>query len=187
MPRRLAPLLLLVPLLLASGCCWWDDDYYYCDGCGYWYCDDCGGDWYTPWVIINAGGGGGGGGAGWPPPSTPLLEQFWYTSFDTAGGADEDWFRLVVDDDYVHVLVDFVDALGDIDVALYDDQGNELARATSSTDNETLVYGPVPAGTYYVVVYGYGLWVGPNPYDIWWDDLPGGTPLRSAPPPAFNG
>ncbi|MCA9264190.1 MAG: hypothetical protein KDA60_10100 [Planctomycetales bacterium] len=53
------------------------------------------------------------------------------------------------------VDVKFQHALGDLDVALYDADGEELARSDSTTNNEHLNFTVFSGQTYYVRVYGY--------------------------------
>lgn len=83
---------------------------------------------------------------------------------------DEDWYRIEVDASTAELRVNttFTHADGDIDIELYNDAGYIVARATSSTNDESLVL-PSPApGTYYIRVY-YGN--AGNEYDLTWAAL----------------
>jgi hypothetical protein len=55
-----------------------------------------------------------------------------------------------------NVSVEFHDEDGDIDLALRDADGRVITASRGSTDQETLLLGGLPAGTYYIDVYGYG-------------------------------
>ena len=83
---------------------------------------------------------------------------------------DEDWYRIQADalTAELRVLTTFSHGEGDIDVELYNEAGYIVARATSSTNDESLVL-PSPApGTHYIRVY-YGN--AGNEYDLTWAAL----------------
>ena len=98
-------------------------------------------------------------------------ERTWLSSIGGMGiQNDDDWYRIYVNSGYERVQVDcrFSDAEGDIDISLYNESGNHLISATSTTDNEFVDYTVSGGGTYYIRVYydNEG-----NAYDLWWDDL----------------
>jgi hypothetical protein len=95
----------------------------------------------------------------------------WLFSINGLGiQADEDWYRIDVDQGAERVQVDcrFTHADGDIDMALYDSTGTFLAESASVTDDEFIDYAVSSGGTYYVQVH-YGN--AGNTYDLRWDDL----------------
>ncbi len=77
----------------------------------------------------------------------------------TAEAGDADWYRFTttteggVDN---RVSINFAHADGDVDMELYDADGNWLSGSYSATDNESISLEGRPAGTYYVHVYGWG-------------------------------
>jgi subtilase family serine protease/regulation of enolase protein 1 (concanavalin A-like superfamily) len=77
--------------------------------------------------------------------------------------SSDDFYRWTAPaDGDLNVEIHFVHALGDLDLRLYDSDGNELALAASADDNEHLT-APVTPGTSYVIqVYGYGDAVNPR-------------------------
>lgn len=84
---------------------------------------------------------------------------------------DDDWFAITVGANSKGLLVDalFTHSEGDIDIELINGSGSVLARAESQSDNETISFnGSLPAGTYYIRVYGVNLG---NAYDLHWIDL----------------
>jgi subtilisin family serine protease len=69
---------------------------------------------------------------------------------------DEDWFRLDLQEhDSVTASLDFIHRIGDIDVGLVNAEGREVAAATSGSDDELLIAEFLPAGAYWLRVYGY--------------------------------
>jgi len=107
-------------------------------------------------------------------------EQTWLNTINGYGKqADEDWFRIYVNSDYLRVVVDcqFTHSEGDIDVGLYDLNGNMLVYPWTETDNEYIDYTVSAGGTYYIKVY-YGN--AGNQYDLRWDDLPNGSVSSSS-------
>jgi len=72
------------------------------------------------------------------------------------GPDGEDWFRFETPDvgganDYVRI--EFVDANGDIDLQLVDEEGQVIEISTSHTDNEYVSLLGLPAGVYYAHVF----------------------------------
>ena len=72
--------------------------------------------------------------------------------------SDRDFFQFVTaglgtSADYIDVL--FSHAAGDVDAQLLDSAGNVLASSTGASDNERISLQGLPAGTYYIEVYGY--------------------------------
>jgi hypothetical protein len=73
-------------------------------------------------------------------------------------GSDRDFFKFVTTGPgtsahYVDVL--FSHAAGDVDAQLLDASGNVLTESTGTSDNERLSLQGLPAGTYFVEVFGY--------------------------------
>ena len=71
---------------------------------------------------------------------------------------DPDWFEFAISQtgsDEHHVSIDFNHDAGDLDLALYDAQGNLLDISDSVSDGETITLYDRPAGRYYVEVYGF--------------------------------
>ncbi len=100
-------------------------------------------------------------------------EQVWLSSIDGLGIANhEDWYEIQVPAGQENLVVDleFTHAEGDIDLALYDDSGNEIDRAASVTDDESMDLLVPEAGTYYLNVYPYS--GSGNTYDLRWNALP---------------
>lgn len=98
-----------------------------------------------------------------PPPCSDTDD-----SRDTAGNltssgangsicndTDVDYYRIVVSETQtLNIRVNFTQNSGDLDAALEDANGTRLAAATSVSDNE-VISRYVPAGTYYLKVFGY--------------------------------
>lgn len=83
---------------------------------------------------------------------------------------DSDWWSIDVSAESLGFLVEcsFTHADGDIDIEVIDPLGAVVMRANSQTDNEIINYNaPLPAGTYFVRVYGANLG---NSYDLNWVD-----------------
>jgi C1A family cysteine protease len=83
---------------------------------------------------------------------------------------DEDWFRVEVlpGDSHLDIDAKFVDDDGDIDIRVYDQTGNWVARSTSTTDDEHIDIDLDP-GTYYLKVYPDS---DPgNTYDLRWESV----------------
>ncbi len=95
----------------------------------------------------------------------------WLSSYGGSLGvqADEDWYKVYVDATRERLIVDlrFTHADGDIDLAVYDWQGEFVTHSTSQTDNESIDCRVPSYGTYYLRVY-FGN--AGNTYDLWWDD-----------------
>ena len=81
----------------------------------------------------------------------------------TAG--DEDWVGFdVCEGGDIEVEINFLDANGDLDLVLYDQDEIELDSSTTSADREVVTYTDAAAGRYYIQVYG---WLGAeNIYDL---------------------
>lgn len=86
--------------------------------------------------------------------ATPANASFVRTMAD-----DNDFFRLQLPGPArtgSSISLDFNAALGDLDMRLLDRSGRVLTSSEGTTDRETLLLGGLPAGVYYVDVYGYG-------------------------------
>jgi hypothetical protein len=67
---------------------------------------------------------------------------------------NEDWFEFYIDR-YATIDVSFAHDLGDIDIELFDSQGNWIKTSQSETDNERLVMQGLEAGIYQLSIYHY--------------------------------
>ena len=76
----------------------------------------------------------------------------------TSCNGDEDWFAVTVgNNELIEVLLSFQDAIGDVNLHLYDSAGAQVDAAQSGTDDERVAYTTRAAGTYYVrVVFNVG-------------------------------
>lgn len=81
-----------------------------------------------------------------------------YTGLSIRNSSDVDWFGFqtttagVVGD---QVQINFNDAQGDLDLAVYDAQNNLVGQSTGIGDSEQVSLAGLPAGQYYFKVYGY--------------------------------
>ena len=95
----------------------------------------------------------------------------WLSSVDGFGiQLDEDWYKVDLtqaEADRITVDCNFSHAEGDIDIALFDGDGNEVAYSETETDNEYMNLIVPSNGVYYISVY-YGN--AGNVYDLRWDN-----------------
>jgi hypothetical protein len=83
-------------------------------------------------------------------------------SVDQSGPAGDDWYTFSLATTGVagqYARIDFTDALGDLDLALYDAQGHLVGESRSHDDFESVSLAGLPAGTYQLWVfdgYSYG-------------------------------
>ena len=69
---------------------------------------------------------------------------------------NDDWYRWTSSaDGELNLEILFTESSGDLDLQLYDDQGELLEEANSVTDNEQIVRGVVADGVYFVRVLGF--------------------------------
>lgn len=80
---------------------------------------------------------------------------------------DDDWYQLFLQegDTRLEVTATFDHALGDVDIELYDPDGNFIVRSESVTNQEYIEIGNTPPGFYSLRVY-YGN--AGNAYDLQW-------------------
>ena len=122
-----------------------------------------------------------------PPPDdayeeNDTLETAWYPGWDwedewlsNISGlgiqSDEDWYEIHVSPGYELVSVQclFTHSEGDIDICLFDSQGNFVSCSTGVWDNERIDVVVPASGTYYIQVYYDNA---RNTYDLWWRDYP---------------
>lgn len=100
-------------------------------------------------------------------------EQTWLEDLSGLGiSNDEDWYQINITEGYENLVVDlrFEDDAGDLDISVYDADGNYILGALSVTDNEFIDTILPSSGTYYLQVEVYLEYTG-NTYDLWWDDL----------------
>lgn len=71
---------------------------------------------------------------------------------------DEDWYQVDLEDGQeFEAFVNHDASLGDIDIAIYENNGgtfNKLDESTSTDDDESLVYTPSATKTYYLQIFG---------------------------------
>lgn len=104
-------------------------------------------------------------------------EQTWLNTLSGEGiQADDDWYKIIVKAGHTQVKIEctFTHIQGNIDIELYNSNGNSFTPATgtrsstSLTDNE-LIECKVPSyGAYYIRVYNAD---NGNQYNLWWDDI----------------
>lgn len=83
---------------------------------------------------------------------------------------DDDWYKIgaLSDRDKIEVNCTFTHSEGNIDIELYDYEGNLMSSSTSSTDNEQVIDSSAyQSETCYVRVYAGNAG---NEYDLWWDE-----------------
>ncbi|MDJ0713427.1 MAG: M10 family metallopeptidase C-terminal domain-containing protein [Prochloraceae cyanobacterium] len=99
-------------------------------------------------------------------------QQTWLRDINGQGIAgDADWYEINVTSGYENLVVNlnFTHANGDLDLYLYDANGNEIAASDSITDNESIDTIVSDSGTYYLKINPYS--DTGNTYDLWWDNL----------------
>ncbi|WP_035367395.1 pre-peptidase C-terminal domain-containing protein, partial [Dolichospermum circinale] len=79
--------------------------------------------------------------------------------------SDQDWFQFTIanagtESDYVRI--EFTHSLGDVDLKLYDLNGNEVGSSTGINNAEEISLDGLAAGTYRVKIYGYNSAVNPD-------------------------
>ncbi len=95
-------------------------------------------------------------------------EQTWLSEINGLGTqADDDWYEIAVGAGVDTIVVDcqFAHAQSNIDIALYDSIGTELANSETLSDNEYISCDIAGEGTYYIRVYGDN---SSNIYDLYW-------------------
>lgn len=88
-------------------------------------------------------------------PTAPMLTM---TGLNIETSIDDDWFRFYVagtGGPSHKITVNFVHSLGDIDLKLFDDNGTELDKSDSVSNQEAVSLNGEGNGWYYVQVYGY--------------------------------
>lgn len=81
-------------------------------------------------------------------------------SLNAQGGQDEDWFKFTtvsegVAGDSVVLTYAHVASVADLDLYLYDSEGNEIASSRFVTGTETISLEGLPVGVYYLQAYNY--------------------------------
>ena len=103
--------------------------------------------------------------------ATPLAEHSWLSTLQgPAEQLDDDFYKVILRGHGGTLVVDceFTDADGDIELELYNSSGTLQASSRSVSDNELLSTG-LPAGTYYIRVYGASIGGNTgNEYDLRW-------------------
>jgi Ca2+-binding RTX toxin-like protein len=87
---------------------------------------------------------------------------------------DHDYYAINVPDGSQQLSVElaFSNSAGDIDLTLYDSEGNLVTSSESTTDNESINISAPASGTYYLDVYPYDLLTA-NTYDLRWETIGG--------------
>ena len=69
---------------------------------------------------------------------------------------DDDWYEIYIESGYEHLVIEllFNHTQGNIDIALYNNNGVLIIRNSSVTDNEQIDYIVSSNGTYYMKIYG---------------------------------
>ncbi|MDD1437977.1 PPC domain-containing protein [Dolichospermum sp. ST_sed10] len=73
-------------------------------------------------------------------------------------GSDEDWFKITLLTDGTssnYVETDFTGSLGDLDLALYQEDGTYITDSATTGDQELISLDGLAAGDYFIQVYGY--------------------------------
>jgi len=97
------------------------------------------------------------------------FEGLWLSSIDGHGiQADDDWYEISIVPGYENVIIilNFTHSISNIDLGLYDNNGNLIISNASTTDNEYLNYIVSLSGVYYIEVYGNNTG---NIYDFTWE------------------
>ncbi|MFM6307438.1 MAG: PPC domain-containing protein, partial [Dolichospermum sp.] len=79
--------------------------------------------------------------------------------------SDVDWFKFTLataGNETNSVGIDFTHIQGDLDIGLYDGNGNFLNNSTGVDNQETISLEGLTAGSYYLQVYGYNGAVNPD-------------------------
>ncbi|MBY8985229.1 MAG: PPC domain-containing protein [Candidatus Lokiarchaeota archaeon] len=106
-----------------------------------------------------------------------LEERTWLSNFYGLGvQGDIDFFYIDVTPGFRHLEVEllFNHIQGNIDMTLYDGEGNLIITSSSLDDNEYIDTFLSYPGIYFLLIQGDNLG---NEYDLWWDDVK--TDLRS--------
>ncbi|MFM7440146.1 MAG: T9SS type A sorting domain-containing protein, partial [Snowella sp.] len=77
-------------------------------------------------------------------------------SIDT--DTDRDWYKFEISQqgtDKHYLSIDFTNSLGDLDIILYNEQGQLISSSKGVTDSETIPLSGLTQGIYYLEVYGY--------------------------------
>ena len=87
---------------------------------------------------------------------SPIVDGF-YAEYDlSVEPNDPDWYEFTTDaSGEIAISIFFTDSLGDLDLRVYDAEGNFLEGSFSTSDNEEVVLSNTTPGTYRVEVYGY--------------------------------
>jgi|GEM_PF-459296 len=70
------------------------------------------------------------------------------------GSSDQDFYRFTTERGFRTISIDFSHNEGDLDLYLYDSNGNQVQRSASSNDNESIAQN-LAAGSYWVRILGY--------------------------------
>ena len=95
------------------------------------------------------------------------------TTIDAVGVAnDDDWYELTVSagNTTLYAAVSFTDDIADIDIELYDEDGDELDSSAGTSDTESITLTDATPGTYYLRVFLYNDDEGPADYQVYWEN-----------------
>ena len=79
---------------------------------------------------------------------------------------DDDWYRIFADQGGLYVEAWFSHENGNVDIELYDQNGNFLSGSYGTSDGEVIDMTVTPNQDYFILVYGDGL----GNYDLLWYD-----------------
>ncbi|ELR98770.1 pre-peptidase C-terminal domain-containing protein [Gloeocapsa sp. PCC 73106] len=134
------------------------------------------------WEVVGVSGGGGGDDSYELNNSLDQAYDFSNNAgnlLSTIAGAgiawDNDFYAINVPEGAEELSVEalFNHSAGDIDLSLYDSQGNLVESSVSTENNESINIPSPTAGTYYIDVYPYE--VTGNTYDLRWETVGGGS------------
>lgn len=98
-------------------------------------------------------------------------ESVWLSTVDGTGRQlDDDWFKFNITSGIQQVQIEcsFTHSLGNIDIALYDDNEALIIQNATTTDNESINYVLFGPGTYHILVNGTD---NGNEYDLKWNAI----------------
>jgi len=98
-------------------------------------------------------------------------EQTWLSDVNgLAVQGDDDWYMIDITPRFTRVFIEleFNFSLGDINLALYNDNQNLIAENTTDKNIISINATVQSWGEYYIRIWGDGA---ENEYDLWWDDI----------------
>jgi len=97
--------------------------------------------------------------------ASPITEGV-YENLTLCGKTDEDWYEITITKgEVLNFEIFFTDSYGDIELKLYDNEGNLLKNSTSNSDNEKITFLAEKSGVYKINIYSSLSFIG-NIYSI---------------------